>query len=350
VLAGVGLAILTGIVTAAVMKSGDTPKTSASATAQTTKGDGKAADKATAPAPKQQPTVEPINPPTTKQDAKTAQVTPSKQEPAKQETPKQLVAPQKQEPAKQVVAEAAKQEPAKVVTPPKQEPAKVVTPPKQEPKVVREAKRETKREPKRETKREPAPKRTAAVDVEGAEQKADGLYRAKNFNGASKVLAEAAKGADEDDAKGLRLKSDKYAQLGKVYAQGTAPAQKPSVAFEYLRQASNYDRNLGNAFDSDIQTRLAAVAPKAAVSYFAQQKYADSRSAMIVAKQLGSTDSTLNLLRQKLEGVAGDLYNEAAKEMSSNPSAAKEKLRQVKSYVEPKSTWAIKADALLKKG
>lgn len=347
VLAGVGLAILTGIVTAAVMKSGDKPKASASATATVkpgAKADAKGDAKTTPAAVKQQPTVEPIVPSGPKQEpTKIAAITPLKQEPTKQEPakqgtvapPKQVVAPPKQEPPKQVA-----------VVPPKQVVAPRVV--KQEPKrESREKKRETRREPVRE-----APKKrvAAAVDVEGAEEKADGLYRARNFNGAAKVLADAARNADDDDAKDLRLKSDKYAQLGKVYSQGTAPAAKPNVAFQFLRQASNYDRNLGNAFDSDIQTRLAAVAPKAAISYLAQQKYTDARSAMIVAKQLGSTDSNLQLVRQKLDAVAGELYNEAAKEMSSNPSAAKEKLRQVKSYVEPKSTWAVKADALLRKG
>jgi pSer/pThr/pTyr-binding forkhead associated (FHA) protein len=329
-LAGIGLAVLTGVVTAAVMKSGSKPKASAAATAKAGKTDS---TKTTPNAVKQQPTVEPIKEAPKQEAAKIATVTPPKQEPTPTVPPQKTVAaePPKQEPPKQIV-EAPKQ----VV---KQEPKQVV---KQEPK--REKKRESRREPVRETS-----KRVAAADVDGAEEKADGLYRDRNFNGAAKVLAEAARGASDDEAKGLRLKSDKYAQLGKVYAQGTAPAQKANVAFEYLRQASNYDRNLGNAFDSDLQTRLAAVAPKAAVAYLAQQKYEGARSALIVAKQLGSTDSNLQLVKQKLEAVAGDLYNEAAKEIGSDPTAAKEKLRKLKTYVDAKSTWAVKADALLKK-
>jgi hypothetical protein len=348
-LAGIGLAVLTGVVTAAVMKSGDKPKTSA---ATATAKAGTPQPTATPPkAGKAQPTVEPINV-APKEQPKVATVVPPKQEPSKQVATVQATVPPKQEapkqePPKQIVTPPP---PKQIVTPPppKQEPPKqvVTAPPKQEPKKEREKKRESRREPVRES----TSKRVATVDVDGAEEKADGLYRDRNFNGAAKVLADAARSASDDEAKGLRLKSDKYAQLGKVYAQGTAPAQKPNVAFEYLRQASNYDRNLGNAFDSDLQTRLAAVAPKAAVAYLAQQKYEGARSALIVAKQLGSTDSNLQLVKQKLEAVAGELYNEAAKEIGSNPTAAREKLRQLKTYVDAKSSWAVKADALLKKG
>jgi hypothetical protein len=325
-LAGIGLAVLTGVVTAAVMKSGTKPTPSASAKASKTDS-----SKTTPNAVKQQPTVEPIKE-SPKQEplAQRATVPPQKQEPTSPPAP----------PQKQVVAEPPKQ----IVETPKQ----VV---KQEPKQVvkQEPKREKKRESRREPVREAPTRRVASVDIDGAEEKADDLYRDRNFNGASKVLAAAARSASGDEAKGLRLKADKYAQLGKVYAQGTAPAQKPNVAFEYLRQASNYDRNLGNAFDSDLQTRLAAVAPKAAVAYLAQQKYEGARLALIVAKQLGSTDSNLQLVKQKLEAVAGELYNEAAKEIGSDPTSAKEKLRKLKTYVDSKSTWAVKADALLKK-
>jgi outer membrane biosynthesis protein TonB len=342
---GIALAVLTGVVTAAIVKSSDTPKTSASAKAD------KRDAKGTAPT---------TNKMTVKTEAK-----------PKQEPPRPTVEPIKQEPKLATVPaptpEAPKQEPPRVTTvePPKQEPPKVATveppkqEPKQEPKVVKQEPKVVKQEPKRESRdkrretprRETPPKRVAAaVDIDDAEDKADGLYRDRNFNGAAKVLSDAARSADEDDAKQLRLKAERYIQLGKTFAQGTAPAQKAHVAFEFLQQASNYDRNVGNAFDAEIQQKLAAVAPKAAASYLAQAQYAKARTALIQAQRLGSSDSTLPVVKQKLEAVAGELYNEASKEMSSNPTSAREKLKTLKTYVDPKSSWAQKADALLKKG
>src|SRR5690606_28347020 len=112
-----------------------------------------------------------------------------------------------------------------------------------------------KREP-REARRapdpEPPPKRVAAaVDVDEAKSRADSLYRAKKFGEASSFLASAAKKADGADARELRRTSDMYAKLGRAFAQGTAPATKSTTAFEALRQAQNYDRNVGSAFESE---------------------------------------------------------------------------------------------------
>src|SRR5690606_11919378 len=98
-----------------------------------------------------------------------------------------------------------------------------------------------------------------------------------------------------------------------------------------------------------LQTRLAALAPKAAVAYLGRKDYARARTAVIAAQRFGSNDSNLDLVKQKLESIAGELYREAAKEIGSNPGSAKEKLRLVKSMVDPKSSWAKKAEQLLKR-
>jgi hypothetical protein len=52
-------------------------------------------------------------------------------------------------------------------------------------------------------------------------------------------------------------------------------------------------------------------------------------------------------VRSKIDDYAAELYNQASREIDSNPSDAKQKLRQIKGLVEPKSTWAVKADKLL---
>ncbi len=189
----------------------------------------------------------------------------------------------------------------------------------------------------------------AGGDADGAKSEAERLYRAKKFSDASTYLANAAKKFDEDEAREMRRTSDMYSKLGRAMAQGTAPATRATDAFEALRSAQNYDRNLGNAFDGEIQTKLAQVAPKAALLYVANKNYPAARSAMVVAQQFGASES-VKLVAQKLESAAGELYGEAMKEQSSNPAAAKDKLRQITTIVDAKSTWYQKAQKALKGG
>ncbi len=354
VLAGVGLAVLTGIITAAVIKSSsDKPKPVASA-----KGSGSGTTtpepKANAPkadAGKPVPTVPAAGPnastvpkPQTPTDGSAADPTTTPTTDSARVTSKEgvkdITAPVKID--KGTEASTAKAEP-KVE-------AKVL--PKVEAKVL--PKVEAKAQPKRESRRDPeprreTPKRVAAADASSALDKAEDLYRDKKFNDASSILAAAAKSADADEAKQLRYKSDLYAKLGKAYAVGTAPAQKASVAYENLTSALTYDKNLGGEFTDDLESKQAAVASKAAIVYTGTKEWPKARSAYIIATKNGSSDSNLQLVKQKLEAVAGELYNEASKEIGTSPGPAKDKLKQVKALVDSKSPWYAKADALLKK-
>lgn len=343
VLAGVGLAVFAGILTIAIVKSGG-PSTPAVA-----KGSGNTEVKAA------KPTATPIEdePPLIEID----------DPPAAAAQPQPTVAPATTTVTKvEPEPTAAKTEPVETPEPPKPEPVETPevvkaappkpVPPKPEPKTVAKAKTEpAKTTPKRQARPEPPPpppKRVAAaVDVDDAKSRADKLYRAKKFADASTLLANAAKNAEGADARELRRTSDIYAKLGRAYAQGTAPATKPTTAFEALRQAQMYDRNVGNAFDSEIQTKLAQVAPKAALSYMAAKNYPQARTAVITAQQFGSSES-VKLVSQKLESVAAELYNAAMRELSSNPSAAREKFKQITTIVDSKSTWFQKAQKQLK--
>jgi len=394
IIAGAGLALLAAIATIGIVKSSSakpkpTPSTTSGSASQPPKKKAGMTVEAIKPdAPKKGPMVEAIN---TKAIAKAeapkqepwkpdaanqepAKVEPPKQEPPKQEPPKQetkkqepaKVEPPKQEPAKvePPKQDTKKQEPAKAEPPKqdtkKQEPAKV-EPPKQEP-PKQEAKQEpkkqeTKQEPKKieartePKKREPkvstpAPKKVAAaVDTSGAKAKADDLYRRKKFNDASSVLVAAAKSADDDEAKELNTTAEYYSKLGKALNQGTAPATEPVVAFENLRKASNYDKNVGSFFEQDISTRLAQVAPKAAYSYLAKKMYQQARTAVLEAERYGNSDG-VSIVRVKLESVARDLYDQAKSDgFESNNS--KDKLKQIKLIVDSKSPWYQKAQKAL---
>lgn len=348
VLAGVGLAVLAAILTIAITKSGGPSATTAQ------KGDAKAkaaaktsAEPIVTPAEDEPPLIEIDEPPPA--PAKTVpQPAATPAEPSPTVAAKTAPEPEKTEPKvveKPEKPEVEKKPEPKVVARPKPEPVKVAAKAKAEPKTT---KRERERREVRRDPEPPPPKRVAAaVDPEDAKNRADKLYRAKKFSDASSLLASAAKNADDADARDLRRTSDIYAKLGRAFAQGTAPATKPTTAFEALRQAQMYDRNVGNAFDDEIQTKLAQVAPKAALSYMAAKNYPQARTAVITAQQFGSSES-VKIVSQKLESVAGELYNAAMRELSSNPSAAREKFKQITTIVDSKSTWFQKAQKQLK--
>ncbi|HSN27071.1 MAG TPA: FHA domain-containing protein [Kofleriaceae bacterium] len=332
ILGGAGLALLAGITTIAIV-SGGAKKPSAGASK------GSAAGIA-APTP-ETPKTEPPKAETPKIVAtpiETPKVETPKQEPPKVETPK--VETPKQEPPKQVV----------VVPPPKQErkepPPKKETPPKKEPPVI--ARKETP-PPRQETpKQEPPPrkdppKRVATLDTGEARTKADGLYRQKRFSEAASVLASAAKGADESEAKELRHIADLYVKVGRGLSSGTAPAANPTDAFPTLRQTENFDRAAGGAFTSDLEAALKKVAPKAASSYLADKNYEQARIAVLEAEKQGANTT---IFKQALDRAAADMYNQASKEAGSDPGAAKEKCQRVLNFADPKSPWYQKAAKL----
>jgi hypothetical protein len=192
-------------------------------------------------------------------------------------------------------------------------------------------------------KHETPPKRVAVVDTAEARTKADGLYRQKRFSEAASVLATAAKSADDSEAKELRHIADLYVKVGRGLSSGTAPAAQPTDAFPTLRQTENFDRAAGGAFTSDIEAALKKVAPKAASSYLADKNYEQARLAVIEADKQGANTT---IFKQALERAAADMYNQASKEASSDPGAAKDKCQRILNFADPKSPWYQKAAKL----
>lgn len=328
-IAGVGLALVTGIVTAAIVKS------STKNTAPVARNDPPKAPLAaeTKPAAKPQPTVTPIGKTTVEPI-----VTPAPPEPPKQEPPKQ-------EPPKQDLAVTPKVEPAAPKVAPAPEPPKPATTPEaREPVRAPDPRRTPTREPKAE------PKRVAvASNASGARDRADNLYRGRKFGEAANVLLAAAKSADAGDARELKDRANKLKALQAAYSKGTAPGEKATAAYASLQQAINLDASVGGNFKSELGDKLRAVAPKAAVAFVAAKNWSSARSAYLAAQAAGSTDSNLPLVKQKLEGYANELYAEAQQESSSNPSSAKDKLKQIRQLVDAASPIATKAQTLYNK-
>jgi pSer/pThr/pTyr-binding forkhead associated (FHA) protein len=282
-------------------------------------------------------------PPPPKQD-------PPKQDPPKQDPPKQVVVPTppKQDPPKQVV----------VATPPKQDPAKQQPPkqdpPKQDPpKITHQANNnthDTVRTPRQPPKQEPPPKPDPPKRVATADpsDRANSLYQDKKFTEAGNVYLAAAKTAEPDDAANYKTKGQKMLALAHAFNNGMAPATKATEAFDNLVQANNFDSQLGGHFEGDITDRLKVVAPKAAMSFVAAKNYDKAHTAVQRAEQLGAGgDQNVKLVKQKLESEASAIYAQAIKDFDSNPSAAKEKLRQVKSMLDSKSPTFQKATTKL---
>jgi hypothetical protein len=322
-IAGVALALVTGVVTAAIVKttrSKPAPvakKETAKPAAGATPNKPTATPIAVAPAPT--PQVMPVKP-------AAAPVPP---------TPAPPPAPppeSKPEPKVEVKVETPKREPAKVT--PRETPKRVVREaPKREPSPAREA-----------------PKRVAAAtDTSAARDRAEDLYRSKKFGDAASVLTAAARSAGGDDARDLKERAAKLRALQSAYARGTAPAAKSTDAFASLQQAINLDGSVGGNFRSELTDKLRAIAPKAAVSFAAAKDWSKARSAYLAAQSAGSTDSNLPLVKQKLEAYANELYTAAQSEASSNPQGAKDKLKQIRQLVDAKSSIATKAQALYNK-
>jgi hypothetical protein len=219
--------------------------------------------------------------------------------------------------------------------------------PKPDPKPDPEPRIEAKSQPK-PPKRGPTPttvSKRVATASEGADshkadearKSADALFQAKRFTDASNLLASAAKSTPDDEAKKLRHRADQYALFGRAYALGTAPASRPTEAFDNLRSALGLDSSLGNVFNSDLEGRLQKVAPRAAVGFMTQHAYDKALAAVITAESLGVSDETTQAVRRTLDSEAGKLITDANNSASTDPAAAKDKLRKVLNMIDQKS-------------
>jgi hypothetical protein len=191
----------------------------------------------------------------------------------------------------------------------------------------------------------PAPKRTASAD--DARDKADQLYKDKHFIDAANVMFSAAKSADPDAAKELKLRGQRYSQLARAYNQGMAPGAEPDEAFEALRTASTFDQNVGGEFAHEIADKLKQVVPRAAISFLAGHELEKAHTAVLAADQLGLTSNdSIKAVRSKLEQEAGNIYG-AAKTAGFTTPDGKDKLRKIKAIVDSTSQWYQKASAAL---
>jgi len=183
--------------------------------------------------------------------------------------------------------------------------------------------------------------------MQEAKSEAAALYRSKNFGAAAQALTSSLSGFSGEDAKELKNLASIYTQLGKNYSIGMAPGTKAPDAYVALNRALEFDKDLGAAFVPEIKEKLASTASRAAASYTASKDYEQAFQAVRVAEQLRSTSPTNKAVRDTLTNVAEDLLRGARAEQSSNPEAARQKLRQILGIVEPRSATYVQAQKLL---
>jgi Inner membrane component of T3SS, cytoplasmic domain len=193
----------------------------------------------------------------------------------------------------------------------------------------------------------PARKHTGRT-LQEIKNEADALYRKKDFTGAAALSAASAPSMSGIDSQELKTMAAIYQQLGKTYSVGMAPGTKPTDAFVALNRAITFDREVGGAYVAEMQQKLAVVAARAAMLYMATKDYEAAYQAVKASDALGSASSSSNkTVRDKLDSVASDLYRAAQSEMASDKEAAKQKLRQIRAIVDPRSPLHAKATKLL---
>ncbi|HMG57202.1 MAG TPA: hypothetical protein VK601_27065, partial [Kofleriaceae bacterium] len=176
---------------------------------------------------------------------------------------------------------------------------------------------------------------------------ATSLYRSKNFSGAAVALNSSLSGFGSEDAKDLKSLAGIYSQLGKAYSIGMAPGTKPIEAYQALIRAIPYDGEVGGAYTQEMEHRLADTAPRAATSYMAARSYELALQAVRKAESLGSKSENIRIVRGMLDDTARDLLRTAKGELSTDPEAAKQKLRQIQGMVEPRNPLHAQAGKLL---
>ena len=175
--------------------------------------------------------------------------------------------------------------------------------------------------------------RTTTTDVSAAKEKAEALYRSRKFNDAVSVLRSAASSASETEAKQLRSLAAAYDQVGRAYNIGTGPSTPAVEAYTSLQKALNYESQIG-IHAGEIKSRLAQVAPRAAIKYMSDKSFELAFKAVRVAEQYGGANSSTESVRRGLTTVANDLYRQAMAEKSINPGSARQRLQRIKGIID----------------
>jgi hypothetical protein len=187
------------------------------------------------------------------------------------------------------------------------------------------------------------------VDVDGAMEKAEKQYKSKQFADAAATLRRAADGgAGKKEAQRLRATAARYESVGNALRQG-ADDSDPPKALAALKKAHATDGDLDGVLDSYIGVKIGQIAPKAAGSYMARNKYAEAKLAADDAATYGN-GSAVAAVRSRLEREATALYDRANAAASDGDDAkAADLARQAMKLVPKGSSVYTRAQKLVGK-
>jgi hypothetical protein len=175
--------------------------------------------------------------------------------------------------------------------------------------------------------------------------RAAGFYRQKNFAQAAQSLRDGYKNMSASERKNLPSLAKYYEWVGNGFSVGSSA--RATDAFSALSTAIAADRNLEGAYIAELEPKQQALAAKAALSFAINGQLESALSAVHIAESAGVGAGTVQIARVKLDQKAAELYNKANAEKDSTPKDAKALARQILRFVDQKSSWYAKAQALL---
>jgi hypothetical protein len=192
--------------------------------------------------------------------------------------------------------------------------------------------------------RTPQPPQTS-VSADDLRARAAALYRQKNFASAAQSLRDGYKNMSATERKNLPSLAKYYEWVGNGFAVGSST--RATDAFSALSTAIAADRNLEGAYIAELEPKQQALSAKAALSFAINGQLESALSAIHIAESAGIGAGTVQAARVKLDQKAADLYGKATAEKDANPKDAKALARQILRFVDQKSPWYAKAEALL---
>jgi hypothetical protein len=147
------------------------------------------------------------------------------------------------------------------------------------------------------------------------------------------------------DRKNLPSLARYYELVGNGFANAGAPSA--ADAFSALKSAIAADRSLESAYVGELEPKYEQLSAKAALAFATRNQLEAALSAIHIAESAGVGAGTVGAARQKLDQKASELYSKALKEQDSNPRDAKAIAKKILGFVDAKSSWYAKAQALL---
>ncbi|MEM9489140.1 MAG: FHA domain-containing protein, partial [Myxococcota bacterium] len=176
---------------------------------------------------------------------------------------------------------------------------------------------------------------------DSARRRAFKEYEKRRFPSAAQTLRSAAGNLGGKPAQRMRNLGENYGRVGSALRRGDSAAKsKPIDALRAYEQADSLDRRYGKGKHSKfIRSKLASVAPRAALAYLKRSSLEQAKRAADRAGRYGvaSSNGYLKKVRSELEKKAAELYKDGLRMQRSDPAKATKLYQRVLKIVPPSS-------------